>query len=216
VFGMRTLILGIAAASLLASGIAFSLQVTRAPSGPLEATRKPSESAAAPAPVAASETTPIEFRQVRSVPILDPGAGRPNAPAAAPAETPRTASFEVEPAPRAGADQDRPADIAQAEAHEATSTRRTVASLSQNQNDVAASAAERRAEASIERPLFTKPSHTRKRSSASAKPSRRSRHRAEIAATQAPPPGPPAYDGRNENHSPFSSLRQLFSGAQTP
>jgi hypothetical protein len=208
---MRILILGVAAASLLASGMAFSLQATRAPSGPVEATRNPSESAAAPA---ASEATPIEFRQVRSVPVRDPGAGRPDAPAAAPAETPRTASFEVEPAPRPGADQDRPADVAQAEAHEATSTRRTVASLSQNQNDVATSAPERRAEASIERRFFTTLSHTRKRSSAIAKQSRRGKPRAEVAATQAPPPGPPAYDGRNENHSPFSSLRQLFSGAQ--
>jgi hypothetical protein len=212
---MRTLILGVAAASLLASGIAFSLQATRAPSEPLEVTRKASETTAAPAPaaVAASEPTPIEFRQVRSVPVIEPAGGRPDAPAAAHVETPQTDHFEAEPAPQAGADQDRPADTSAVKVPETTtSTHTTVASLSPSQTDAAASAQERNEEASsIDRPS-TK--HTRRRSSAVAKPSRRGKPRAEIAAAQEPPAAPPAYDGSHENHSPFSSLRQLFGGAQ--
>jgi hypothetical protein len=218
---MRIVILSAIAATLLGSGIAVSLQAIRAPIQPLEALREPSEAAAAPTIVVASEPTPFDFRQVRTVAVVEPGAGQPNAAAAAPAEIPRT--DEIQPALRVNADEDRRAATADAKAPAAPSAPIAVASLPKRQaraerqardvTSVPSPQESKQAEVSADRPA-TRARHTWKRSSGLAKQSRRARRKAEIAATEEPPAAPPAYDGRNENHGPFSSLGKLFNGAQ--
>lgn len=210
---MRIVIIGAAAAILLGSGIAVSLQAIRGPIQPVELPREPSEAAAAPPVVAAAELTPFEFRQVRTVPIIEPGAGRPNAAAATPAGTPQT---EVEPALRANADAGRAAATMDGKAPAALSVPMAVAALPQRQAHEVASPQDSEQEqvSSSDRPT-TKPHHTWKHSSALAKQSRGARRKADVATPQQEPtPTPLAYDGRNENHSPFSSLGKLFSGAQ--
>jgi hypothetical protein len=128
---MRIVIISAAAATLLGSGIAVSLQAIRLPIQPLEAPRAPSEAAAGPTLVAASEPTPFEFRQIRTVAVVEPGAARPNAAAPAPAEVSQTA--EVQPALRANSDDDRPAAVADTKAPAAPSAPTAVASLPQRQ-----------------------------------------------------------------------------------
>jgi hypothetical protein len=215
---MRIVIISAAAATLLGSGIAVSLQAIRPPIQPLEAPRAPSEAAAAPTLAAASEPTPFEFRQIRTVAVVEPVAARPNAAAPTPAEVPQTA--EVQPALRANSDDDRPAPVADTKAPAAPSAPMAVASLPERQarvekqaRDVTSPQESKQAEVSADRPA-TRARHKWKRSSGLAKQSRRARRKAEVAATEEPPAAPPAYDGRNENHSPFSSLGKLFNGAQ--
>jgi hypothetical protein len=213
---MRIVILGVTAASLLASGIALSLQATRAPSEPLEATREPSEATAAAPVVASFETTPFEFRQIRTVPVIEPQAA-PKAPIAAPAETRRTDYYEVEAAPRAEPEENRAPAKRDPKMPEAVSRPRSVAALSDKPTDEGTTGPKHlKEEVSPSGRSFGDPSHARNRDWAEGKHSGARPKRRATAVKEDPAPTPPAalaYDGSNENHSPFHSLGKLLSGA---
>src|SRR3954462_2207908 len=144
---MRTMMCAAAATIFLGLGTALLLQGTRAssesldatleqtrpPSESLEATlkptRTPSESleptlerheAIAAAPDLAAGSTPIAFRQVQSVSIIEPAGGALKDPAGAPAETARTDYREVEASSGAALDEERSATAPNANSAEAT------------------------------------------------------------------------------------------------
>jgi len=196
-FGMRIIIITATAALLLGSGIALSLQAVRTSSQPTEAPQEVAEAAAAPTLVAAAEPTPFEFRQVRTVPIKETGT-----------------SGDVQAAPSAEADEDRPAETADTKAPAAASVPLAVAALPEREASAAASVAEpQEAVAPSQRPV-TRAHRTSKRSAAVAKPSRRARRKAEVAAEPEPQPAALAFDGRNEYHSPFHSVGKILGGSQ--
>jgi len=186
---MRIIIITATAALLLGSGIALSLQAVRTSSQPTEAPQEVAEAAAAPTLVAAAEPTPFEFRQVRTVPIKETGT-----------------SVDVQAAPSAEADEDRPAETADTKAPAAASVPLAVAALPER-------AEPQEAVAPSQRPV-TRAHRTSKRSAAVAKPSRRARRKAEVAAEPEPQPAALAYDGRNEYHSPFHSVGKILGGSQ--
>jgi hypothetical protein len=192
---MRIIIITATAALLLGSGIALSLQAVRTSSQPTEAPQEVAEAAAAPTLVSAAEPTPFEFRQVRTVPIKETGT-----------------SGDVQAAPSAEADEDRPAETADTKAPAAASV--PLAALPEREASGAASVAEpQEAVAPSQRPV-TRAHRTSKRSAAVAKPSRRARRKAEVAAEPEPQPAALAYDGRNEYHSPFHSVGKILGGSQ--
>jgi hypothetical protein len=211
---MRTVMLGGAAAILLGSGVALSLQAIRAPSEPLQAIREPSpevvarellarelSEATAASPADAVAATPMTFRQVRRVPMVIESAVTPNAPEAAPAETRST--DEVETALRMEDEQDRAGSESDAEL---ASTPPTITPRPQKQAANVSSSS---------RPS-AKRSHARRRyvalvSRSLGKPKRGTGSKEDSAPM---PPAALAYDGSNENHNPFNSLGKVFSGMQ--
>jgi hypothetical protein len=210
---MRAVICAVTATIMLGLGMAFLFQATQASSGLVEAaleeTRSPSElleatleshEAVAAAPDDAVVTTPIAFRQVRSVSIIEPTETAPRDPAAAPAETSRTDYHELEAAPGAALDENRTAAAPEAKAPKQVATPQQP-----REEDVSSS----------DRPS-RKASHRRKHSSAGVKQSRQASRRAQGITTQVPSPAPPAlaYTGSNEYQTTFQSVGKLFSGAR--
>ena len=201
---MRAVICAVTATIMLGLGMAFLFQATQASSGLLEATleetRSPSElleatleshEAVAAAPDDAVVTTPIAFRQVRSVSIIEPTETAPKNSAAAPAETSRTDYHELEAAPGAALDENRTAA-----APDAKPPKQVATPQQPREQDVSSS----------DRPS-RKASHRRKHS-------RQESRRAQVATTQQPPPATPASAYTGSNESQFHSLGQLFSGGQ--
>jgi hypothetical protein len=213
---MRAVICAVTATIMLGLGMAFLFQATQASSGLVEAaleeTRSPSElleatleshEAVAAAPDDAVVTTPIAFRQVRSVSIIEPTETAPRDPAAAPAETSRTDYHELEAAPGAALDENRTAAAPEAKAPEATQ------GLTRPQQP-------REENVSSNDRTSRKASHRRKHSSAGVKQSRLASRRAQGITTQVPSPAPPAlaYTGSNEYQTTFQSVGKVFSGAR--
>jgi hypothetical protein len=212
---MRAVICAVTATIMLGLGMAFLLQATQASSESLEATleetRSPFElldatlerhEAVAAAPDDAVVTTPIAFRQIRSVSIIEPPEAPPRDPAAAPAETSQTRYQGVGASPRA-VDEDDTAAAPEAKAPEATQG--LTSPQQPREEDVSSSDRTSR-----------KASHRRKHSSADVKQSRQASRRAQGITTQVPSPAPPAlaYTGSNEYQTTFQSVGKLFSGAR--
>jgi len=167
----------------------------------LDATLERHEAVAA-APDDAVVTTPIAFRQIRSVSIIEPPEAPPRDPAAAPAETSQTHYQGVGASPRA-VDEDNTAAAPEAKAPEATQG--LTSPQQPREEDVSSSDRTSR-----------KASHRRKHSSAGVKQSRQASRRAQGITTQVPSPAPPAlaYTGSNEYQTTFQSVGELFSGAR--
>jgi hypothetical protein len=197
---MRTLILSISAATLLGTGVAFTVQATRQPSRPIEAAQDTPGAFAVPAApqVAEVASTPMTFRQVRSVSIAEP---KPMI------EAPHEAAADEE---------DRTSIVtADAEGHAArTSVAAPVVEAPTNTKSAEAAApnASNKEAAPVERSA-TKPAQARK---PYARHGRRNARGQAASKEDAPslPPAALAYDGSNEEHTPLYSLRKIFRGAQ--
>src|SRR6476619_605975 len=207
---MRAVICAVTATIMLALGMAFLLQATQASSELVQATIEPTgaplleatleQSEATAAPDVAAVTTPIAFRQVRSVSITESsGAGRKD-PAAAQAETSPMDYHELEASPGATSDQDRTAVAPVAKAPEDT-------------QDVVRPKEPREEDVSSSDHFSRQASHRWRHSLAAAKQSRRHSRRAQAIVTQKPPPATPALasSGSNGYQNPFRSMSKLFS-----
>jgi hypothetical protein len=195
---MRTVILSISAATLLGTGVAFTVQATRSPSRPIKAAQQASEASAGAPQAAEVATTPMNFRQVRSVSIAEP---KPM----------------VEPSTPAAAKQDHTSPLAIADA-EGDTARASVAApvLKAPANTKSVEAAAPNASTEEAAPLersATKPAHAHK---PYATHWRRKARRQAASKEDAPslPPAALAYDGSHEEHTPLYSLRKVFGGAQ--
>jgi hypothetical protein len=192
---MRTLILSVATASLLGFGVAFTFQATRHVQPSSAASEEPMQATPAEPPVVAA-ATPITFRSVQSVAIVEPKAPSGASPQSEAEEHPAAASgvqasegvgsaapLVLPPAEQQTADTDAPGGMKTAATSQRVSSKRL----------------------------------QRRQHSAVLVTNSRSKRRFQAAKEEKAEPLPPpalAYDGNNEYHSPFHSLGKVFSGAQ--
>jgi hypothetical protein len=146
------------------------------------------------------------------VPVVEPA---PNAPTAAPPET--RGAQQVKSALGLDAAQGRPVANTETQAAETTSTPSTVMPRRQKQRAEATPPENLSEEVSSSPRRSETRSHSRQHYAAALVRHSRGKRQVQAAAAEKVAPTPPpalAYDGRNENHSPFHSLGKVLGGAQ--
>jgi hypothetical protein len=195
---MRTVILSISAATLLGTGVAFTVQAMRSAPRPIDAAQAGSDASAAAPQAAAIEITPMDFRQVRSVSIVEPKA-EIEASHHASAEEERTAfvtAYAGSPEPAAS--------VAMPAVERPTKKNLAEAAAPDELNEGAA--------ASVQ-PPSAKPANPRNRHARHSRRNVRVQAASKEEAVSLPSTAL-AYDGSHDYHTPLYSLRKLLGGTQ--
>ena len=192
---MRTLILSVATASLLGFGVAFTFQATRHLPPSSAASEEPLQATPAEPPVVVA-ATPITFRSVKSVAVVEPGALSGASPQSDAEEHPAAASGVQAPE---GVGSAAPLVLPPVEQQTAVTDAPGGIKETATSQRVSSKRLQRRQHSAV---LVT---------------NSRNKRRFQAAKEEKAEPVPPsalAYDGSNEYHSPFHSLGKVFSGAQ--